>query len=477
MRKIIIVFFSLLWLCLFAAMGIYYIAFSEKGSIYSQYEKRMLKEAPLLSSQTLFSGNLSTDIEAYLTDRFILRKEIIDLSNKVRDLGSIARYQDYIAIQKEHTDALDNTATLDEDLNELTESLLSPSPTEFPELIVQKPEQTVTAQPQVSATPEPAVKVIEPIPVVSSKPIANTEDFPEVMGVYMSLDGNTTNLLSFDRSSVLAITSVLNNYAKLLPDNGRLIFTMVPQSLRGNKYFNSSRNGEFYSDFEECINAFGSNNVFAISASDILGKAMKRGEYVYFRTDMHWTPQGTYLVYRDMIMQAGLEPAEYKDFNVTVEEPFLGTYYRDNPTSYMRENYDTLELLHPPFDLEWRRTTGKDTFELIDFLNLDAALNDRYTVYLGGPAGPWTYAKCDNGKAENCLVITDSFGLAFVPMVTMNYGEVHYYDPRYFDAAMVGYSVSEMIVNHNITDIYVVIGDIHSFDSGFLITYANSQLD
>ena len=53
---------------------------------------------------------------------------------------------------------------------------------------------------------------------------------------------------------------------------------------------------------------------------------------------------------------------------------------------------------------------------------------------------------------------------------------MHYYDPRYFDSDIVGYTVAEMIEKNEIQDIYVVVGDLHSFDSSFLISLANKQL-
>ena len=165
-----------------------------------------------------------------------------------------------------------------------------------------------------------------------------------------------------------------------------------------------------------------------------------------------------------------------EDFDLTVEEPFRGTYYRDNPTAYNSVKPDTLELLMPKVPLEWRRTTAPDEYKRIDFLNFNAKRNDRYTVYLGGPAGPWTYAQCDNGEADACLVVTDSFGLSYIPYLTANYAQVHYYDPRHFDKRDVGYTVAEMIEKYNIKDIYVVVGDLHSFGSAFLTRTANEQL-
>ena len=114
---------------------------------------------------------------------------------------------------------------------------------------------------------------------------------------------------------------------------------------------------------------------------------------------------------------------------------------------------------------------------MVPFLKEDAVQNDRYTVYLGGPGGPWHYVESDNGEEENCLVVTDSFGLTVIPYLTQNYKQVHYYDARYYDQGTVGYSVAEMIEKYQITDIYVIVADFHSFDSGFIISSVNSHLN
>jgi hypothetical protein len=45
---------------------------------------------------------------------------------------------------------------------------------------------------------------------------------------------------------------------------------------------------------------------------------------------------------------------------------------------------------------------------------------------------------------------------------------VHYYDPRYFNAGVAGGSVSELIEMYGIKDIFVVVGDLHSFNSDFI---------
>lgn len=133
-------------------------------------------------------------------------------------------------------------------------------------------------------------------------------------------------------------------------------------------------------------------------------------------------------------------------------------------------------LLKPKFPVEYRKLTGPDSYEVIDFLHFDAVYNDRYTVYLCGPGGPWRYVESDNGQTENCLVVTDSFGLTVIPFLTTNYKQVHYYDARYFDPSVAGGSVSELIEKYQIHDIYVIVADFHSFNSGFVISSVNSHL-
>ena len=70
-----------------------------------------------------------------------------------------------------------------------------------------------------------------------------------------------------------------------------------------------------------------------------------------------------------------------------------------------------------------------------------------------------------------------SFGLTVIPYLTYNYNQVHYYDARYYDHSAVGYTVAEMVEKYNIHDIYFIIADFHTFDSGFLMTNANFHLN
>lgn len=461
--------FVALWVISLLALGSYYVFVSDRDSTYSEEENRTLTGFPEFSLESLFAGSFTQEFESWLLDHFPGRNQVISATNQLQGALSFATHEEYLQIAEGPEDLLDSEQD-EESLDELLENLTATT----------EPETVETTAPTVITQPaetEATTEATEPPETFPKKPAATLEDYPQTLGVFIDRGDGEERIKGYSLKTVAAVTAVLNKYAKLLPEGGVVSFTVVPQSGVGNRFVNAAEKNSYFATWDDVVYGLGADNVFPVDTAEVLSEAIIKGEYVYFRTDMHWTPYGSYLVYREMVQQAGKTPCSYtEDFDLTVEDPFRGTYYRDNPAAYSGVKADTLDLLMPKFPLQWRRITGKDTYKHIDFLNFNAKKNDRYTVYLGGPAGPWTYAQSDNGETENCLVITDSFGLGYIPFLTTNYAQVHYYDPRYYNKAAVGYTVAEMIEKYEIRDIYVVVGDLHSFDSGFLTTDANQQL-
>lgn len=461
-----------LWMLLLVVLGSYYLFLAPRDGVYSQQENRTLAGFPELTAENIFDGSFGEAIETYLLDRFPGRNTIITAVNRLESSISMASHEEYLRITKGVEDPLDvgdYESDLQAILAELATETTAPQDTE--------PEETAPAQDGNTEPTEPDESLPVEDPPIVPKPEASPTDFPYTLGMYMEQgEGKTWEAMSFHRDNVVALTAVLDKYASLLPENGKLIFTIGPPSYMMNIYVNQEEKGAFYNTWDEMVTALGDDNVYAIDATEILAEAIREGEYVAFRTDNHWTPYGGYLIYRQMADLAGKTLCNYPDdFDITVEE-FRGTYFRDDPSAYWTVEPDTLELLMPKIPVENRRIIAPDEYEVIPFLNLEASANDRYTVYMSGPGGPWRYVVCDNDETENCLVITDSFGLSVIPFLTYNYKEVHYYDPRFYNGSTVGYTVTEMIQNNNIQDIYVIVADFHTFNSSFLIGTANYQL-
>ena len=112
----------------FALMGLWYLLFAPKGETYHEGENRNLAAAPTISFSSFWNGSLSNDLESWLLDRFFARDVAMDISMGIKDLGSIATFEDALVVMGREDDALTNN-DLDEDmLEDMVNDLLSTQP-------------------------------------------------------------------------------------------------------------------------------------------------------------------------------------------------------------------------------------------------------------------------------------------------------------------------------------------------------------
>ena len=233
------------------------------------------------------------------------------------------------------------------------------------------------------------------------------------------------------------------------------------------RYLRLEKNPEgFTSEIEPFIHALTSDKVIAFSAAELLDEPLLAGEEVFFFTDMHWTPRGAHYVVTKMLEEAGETLPPYDAFPMEKEYPFRGTLYRNSPNKQMESHPDTLEIISTTTPVTVWRYTDRETRTEIPLINKNANERDRFTVYLGGPAGPWTEIENENGNGKTCLVICDSYGLCALPMFAETYSRVCWYDPRYYDLNAMG-SVSALCEEKEVYDIYLIVGELHAFDESF----------
>lgn len=74
---------------------------------------------------------------------------------------------------------------------------------------------------------------------------------------------------------------------------------------------------------------------------------MHLDEYVYFRTDHHWTARGAYYAYSAFCQAAGLEPVPLNALESGKIENFVGSMYRYTNADVLKNNPDYLEYFLP----------------------------------------------------------------------------------------------------------------------------------
>lgn len=155
-------------------------------------------------------------------------------------------------------------------------------------------------------------------------------------------------------------------------------------------------------------------------------------EYVYFRTDHHWTALGAYYTYEAVCQALDMEPTALEDFEEWYMGDFTGSLF-GKAKRPQQLKWDTVMAYIPNGDLEhWvynQDGFGHEWQLLTDTSNWDVGA--KYSVF--GTDYPMTHTinhSLEEGK--NVVVIKDSFGNCFIPFLTENYKNVYALDYRKF---------------------------------------------
>lgn len=185
-------------------------------------------------------------------------------------------------------------------------------------------------------------------------------------------------------------------------------------------------------------------------------------EYIYYRTDHHWTMYGAYIGYTVLCDKLDIEPIAYDLYEIEIgSTEFYGTQYSNAPTFNQRP--DDILLYHNPsgsYRVEYY-DEDKITESLYNLDNLE--IKDKYTTYLDGNH-PYIRISSNSDNNEKLLVIKDSYAHSLLPFLADNYSEIIVVDLRYYHQ-----SVSELAEREDINNI-VFINNIEflSTDDNFL---------
>ena len=183
-----------------------------------------------------------------------------------------------------------------------------------------------------------------------------------------------------------------------------------------------------------------------------------KDEYLYYRTDHHWTTLGAYYAYEQFCEAQGLTPFDRSAHPVETAENFYGTHYSkartwnaepDTITWYDLQNRLTIWNVTAP----GQPTEGTQT-GLYDTGKLD--VYDKYAMFLHGNNG---LSRVEGDGTGKILVIKDSYANCFVPYLTANYADIDVVDFRNYN-----YGLDQLIADNDY-DAILVLYSYSSFTS------------
>lgn len=253
----------------------------------------------------------------------------------------------------------------------------------------------------------------------------------EINGVY-TVDGQMLQTFKeYDEEKVSQAIEAINLFAERHPDMPvsmmiaptaqEFVSSKIPAytGLLSEKAFID----EVYSKLE---------NISTIDCTSYL--AGHSDEYIYYRTDHHWTSLGAYYAYTAAANTLGYTAYGQNEFNIeTASSDFKGTLYsstlNDNITPDVMDYYHLKDANHV-VKVTTTDDNGKplenDSLYFRDYLEV----KDKYSSFTGSNAPVVTIeTDIDNGKS--LLIVKDSYAHSLVPFLANHYSKITMVDMRY----------------------------------------------
>ncbi|GAA0121008.1 DHHW family protein [Clostridium faecium] len=234
------------------------------------------------------------------------------------------------------------------------------------------------------------------------------------------------------------LTPNVNKYFMLVPTATKILEDKLPN------YAADSDELTYIDKVKKSINS----NINFVDLYDALSS--KKDEYIFYKTDHHWTTKGAYYAYTELSKKMGVEPKSEEDFNMKkVTDEFYGSLYSKG--GFRHINPDSINLYLPKDDEEYKvEYLGENKIRdsLYDMNNINK--KDKYTVFFNGNY-PFIKITTNKGEGRKLLVIKDSYANSFIPFLTSHFSEIYMVDLRYYSEGL-----SRLIEENQINDMLIL---------------------
>lgn len=375
----------------------------DKDPDYSDAEKRKLKTKPKMTISGLLDGTYFNDYRAYYADTFPNREALMNSNTTLNGfyyfggLGS------------------DDSASLVIDLN----------------LNAAQHGEALKTTEDPDATGETTVET-EPVNK-PTEPLASAEQLGSVV-----LIGNSAfDVPHADNDQIVKYAQAVTAIADLLGSDVKTFSMPVPNSAEfyTHKEYHTGKTSQ-KAMFELCKSNLGANVTF-VDAYSVIEK--HTNEYIYFRTDHHWTHLGAYYAYTALCESAGFTPVNRDDFATGQWENFVGslyTYVANYPQGkVLKDNPDTVHYWKPSANITttcYNSTKLTNGYAMGTICRVGEDVENKYLTFMGGDH-PIAVVQTDT-EGPCILVIKESYGNALISWLTNHYSKIILIDPRqYYD--------------------------------------------
>ena len=197
---------------------------------------------------------------------------------------------------------------------------------------------------------------------------------------------------------------------------------------------------------EELVKALDDNdNAVVIDLYKAVVNGDYESEYLYYRTDHHWTTVGAYKAYVELAKVMGFDAIEIDAYGLNSVDDFYGTYYAKYKGTGIRPD----EITYSDIPVISYMADDKLYNNLLDMDKL--CEYDKYGMFMYGNPGKAVIKGAGSNNGRKLVVLKDSYANSVLPYLAASYDEIEVLDLRY-----LGESVQSIIRSSNEADILLL---------------------
>ena len=372
----------------------------DKDATFSERENRTLKTKPKITISGLLDGSYNTAYREYYADTFPSREKLMESNTTLNGFyyfsglssdDDTALVLDFNSNAAQHGEALKTTDAADSTTDETTSGA---------ETI---PEQT-----------EPAGEA-------------------EQLGSVILIGDSAFDVPNANHDQIVRYAQAVTSIADTLGSDVQTFSMPVPNSAEfysKNEYHTGANSQQA---MVELVRDSLGDNVTYVDAYTVL--AQHTSEYIYFRTDHHWTHLGAYYAYTALCKSAGFTPETLDKFETGQWDNFVGslyTYTANYPSAQvLKDNPDTVYYWKPHANCTtncYTSTALTGGYVMGTICKVNEDVDNKYLTFMGGDH-PLAIVETDT-DGPCIMVIKESYGNALISWLTSHYSKIIVLDPR-----------------------------------------------
>ena len=380
----------------------------------SEVEKRKLAEFPKPTLSSFLNGEYFYDLSLWYSDTYPMRDGLIAADQKIESLYGITPSTMMVGSRK-----------ISDDIPDIDEAQ----------------ENSGNEQPQE----------VEQISAPDSRAMESEIQKQIQQNLYVK-DGAAYSLYYYDQTAADIYTSALSKAAGELEGKTNVYSILVPNN-SGAMLSDRELEALGGADQEQAIDYYYSLSEGVKTVDTIKTLREHNDEYLYFRTDHHWTQLAAYYVYQNFWEEKVSRPHDLSGFQKMTFSPFLGTFYQELQNEDMAANPDFVDAYIPMAtnDMTYWETDGSQVnwHVIQDVTGWNK--NSLYSCFIGGDKPLVQINNPNLSDGSSCVVVKESYGNSFVPFLVDHYQTVYVIDFRYTKN-----NVMDFVQEHNVQDLIII---------------------